>query len=264
MRSVEDRSSSRAFIAVVRSSRRRSLSPGMRVSLSGLCEHCEACAAPCLRPAHRARRWRRRGRRASAGPPAIEVRSFRVRRVEVPVLAPGSRPLRVLHLTDLHLTPGQQRKRDWVRALAALEPDLVDQHRRQPRPPRGGPGRARRARAAAGTARRLRDGLQRLLRADAQEPGPLPAARPRRAARARAGCPDRGPARRAGRRGLARPGQRARERIKADHREIELVGTDDAAHPAATATTRSPGPPTRRPTCRWRSPTRRTAACSTR
>jgi uncharacterized protein len=54
-----------------------------------------------------------------------EVRSFRLRRVTVPVLAPGARPLRVLHITDLHLTPNQRRKRDWVRSLAGLEPDFV-------------------------------------------------------------------------------------------------------------------------------------------
>ena len=38
---------------------------------------------------------------------------------------PGHAPLRVLHLCDVHLTPGQTRKQAWVRALAALEPDLV-------------------------------------------------------------------------------------------------------------------------------------------
>lgn len=54
-----------------------------------------------------------------------EVRSYRLRRTEVPVLPAGSRPLRVLHLSDLHLMPGQQSKIDWVRRLAALEPDLV-------------------------------------------------------------------------------------------------------------------------------------------
>jgi predicted MPP superfamily phosphohydrolase len=54
-----------------------------------------------------------------------EVRSFRLRRVTVPVLAPGARPLRVLHITDLHLTPNQRSKRDWVRSLAGLEPDFV-------------------------------------------------------------------------------------------------------------------------------------------
>jgi uncharacterized protein len=55
----------------------------------------------------------------------VEVRSFRLRRATVPVLPPGQPPLRVLHLSDLHLTPGQTRKRDFVRRLAALEPDLV-------------------------------------------------------------------------------------------------------------------------------------------
>lgn len=54
-----------------------------------------------------------------------EVRAFRLRRVDIPVLPPGTRPLQVLHLSDLHLTPGQRRKQDWVRGLAALEPDLV-------------------------------------------------------------------------------------------------------------------------------------------
>ena len=54
-----------------------------------------------------------------------EVRAFTLRRVQVPVLAAGQRPLRVLHLSDLHLVPNQRRKRSWVRALAGLEPDLV-------------------------------------------------------------------------------------------------------------------------------------------
>ena len=55
----------------------------------------------------------------------IEVRNFVVRRVEVPVLPPGHRPLRVLHVSDLHLTPSQGRKRRWLASLADLEPDLV-------------------------------------------------------------------------------------------------------------------------------------------
>jgi hypothetical protein len=54
-----------------------------------------------------------------------EVRSFRLRQLSVPVLPPGQPPLRVLQVTDLHMTPGQRRKQDWVRDLAALEPDLV-------------------------------------------------------------------------------------------------------------------------------------------
>jgi uncharacterized protein len=54
-----------------------------------------------------------------------EVRSFRLRQVTVPVLPAGQAPLRVLQVTDLHMTPGQRRKQEWVRELAALEPDLV-------------------------------------------------------------------------------------------------------------------------------------------
>lgn len=55
----------------------------------------------------------------------IEVRSFTVRRVDVPVLPPGSRPIRVLHLSDLHLTPHQAHKLAWLESLARLHPDLV-------------------------------------------------------------------------------------------------------------------------------------------
>lgn len=55
----------------------------------------------------------------------VELRSFRLRSAEVPVLAPGTRPLRVLHLSDPHLVPRQRRKIAWLRSLAALKPDLV-------------------------------------------------------------------------------------------------------------------------------------------
>jgi uncharacterized protein len=55
----------------------------------------------------------------------IERLSFRLRRVDVPVLPRGARPVRILQLTDMHLTPGQRRKRDWVRGLADLRPDFV-------------------------------------------------------------------------------------------------------------------------------------------
>lgn len=43
----------------------------------------------------------------------------------MPVLPPRSRPLRVLQISDLHQVPGQRRKRDFVRQLDALQPDLV-------------------------------------------------------------------------------------------------------------------------------------------
>ena len=48
-----------------------------------------------------------------------------LRRFDVPVLAPGSAPLTVLHLSDLHMTASQRDKQEWVAALAELEPDLV-------------------------------------------------------------------------------------------------------------------------------------------
>jgi predicted MPP superfamily phosphohydrolase len=54
-----------------------------------------------------------------------EARQFVLRTVEVPLLPPGHDPLKVLHLSDIHMTPGQRVKQDWLRGLAALEPDLV-------------------------------------------------------------------------------------------------------------------------------------------
>src|SRR5215213_10734112 len=48
-----------------------------------------------------------------------------LRRFDVPVLAPGSAPLTILQVSDLHMTAGQRSKQDWVAGLAALEPDLV-------------------------------------------------------------------------------------------------------------------------------------------
>jgi uncharacterized protein len=66
---------------------------------------------------------------ASAGAVAYaagyEVRAFRLRFVDVPVLPAGSPPLRVLHLSDLHVVPGQRRKVEWVRGLADLDFDVV-------------------------------------------------------------------------------------------------------------------------------------------
>jgi len=55
----------------------------------------------------------------------VERNLFGVRHEVVPVLEPGARPITVLHLSDLHLAPWQERKIAWVRQLALLEPDLV-------------------------------------------------------------------------------------------------------------------------------------------
>ncbi|MBC7443062.1 MAG: metallophosphoesterase [Ramlibacter sp.] len=55
----------------------------------------------------------------------VERRMFTLREVSVPVLAPGSDPIRVLHLSDLHMAPWQRDKQEWVRGLAELKPDLI-------------------------------------------------------------------------------------------------------------------------------------------
>jgi hypothetical protein len=55
----------------------------------------------------------------------IERNAFVLREITMPVLDPGSTPLRVLHISDLHMTPGQHRKQAWLRELAGWEPDLV-------------------------------------------------------------------------------------------------------------------------------------------
>jgi predicted MPP superfamily phosphohydrolase len=55
----------------------------------------------------------------------IERNWYRLRRVVVPVLTPGAPPLRILHMSDVHMTPGQSRKQQWIADLARTEPDLV-------------------------------------------------------------------------------------------------------------------------------------------
>jgi len=53
----------------------------------------------------------------------IERNAFVTREITMPVLTPGSTPLRVLHISDIHMT--QKRKQAWLRELAGLQPDLV-------------------------------------------------------------------------------------------------------------------------------------------
>jgi predicted MPP superfamily phosphohydrolase len=55
----------------------------------------------------------------------IERNWFALREQEIPVLPPGVAPLRVLHISDLHLTPGRHRLMSFVRSLSSLAPDLV-------------------------------------------------------------------------------------------------------------------------------------------
>lgn len=56
----------------------------------------------------------------------VERRWYTLRHAVVPVLRdPAARPLRILHLTDLHQLPGQQHRLDFVEACARTGPDLV-------------------------------------------------------------------------------------------------------------------------------------------
>lgn len=55
----------------------------------------------------------------------IERNMFGVRREAIDVLEPGSNSIRVLHLSDIHLAPWQNRKVEWIRGLAEHRPDVV-------------------------------------------------------------------------------------------------------------------------------------------
>lgn len=55
----------------------------------------------------------------------VERNAFTLREETLPVLEPGTSSLRVLHVSDLHMTPGQRLKQNWLRELDRLEPDLV-------------------------------------------------------------------------------------------------------------------------------------------
>lgn len=82
-----------------------------------------------------ARRLARSGARAAVGVAGLgalslawgltEAEARTVRTHTLRVLAPGTRPMRVLHLSDIHLLPRHRRRLDWLRGLADLEPDLV-------------------------------------------------------------------------------------------------------------------------------------------
>ncbi|NBV90247.1 MAG: metallophosphoesterase, partial [Actinobacteria bacterium] len=62
---------------------------------------------------------------ATLGYSLAEAQAFTTRQVLLPVLPSGSGELKVLHLSDLHLTPAQTRKINWVSSLIELDPDLV-------------------------------------------------------------------------------------------------------------------------------------------
>jgi predicted MPP superfamily phosphohydrolase len=55
----------------------------------------------------------------------VEAQTFKVRELDLALLPAGSESIRVLHISDLHITPAQTRKINWVKSLAKLEPDFV-------------------------------------------------------------------------------------------------------------------------------------------
>ena len=55
----------------------------------------------------------------------IERYLFTLRRAEIAVLPPGTPPLRILHVSDIHMAPWQRRKQAWIASLASLRPDLI-------------------------------------------------------------------------------------------------------------------------------------------
>jgi predicted MPP superfamily phosphohydrolase len=62
---------------------------------------------------------------AGLGYSVAEAHRYTLRREEARVLPAGSRPVRVLHLSDLHMTPRHRGRAEWVRGLDNLNPDLV-------------------------------------------------------------------------------------------------------------------------------------------
>jgi predicted MPP superfamily phosphohydrolase len=56
---------------------------------------------------------------------AVERNWFALRRHRIPCLPPGEPPVRLLHLSDLHLRAAQRRKQRFLRTLRRERPDLV-------------------------------------------------------------------------------------------------------------------------------------------
>lgn len=55
----------------------------------------------------------------------VERGRYQLRVEQVPILDAGSEPIRILHLSDLHLAPWQKNATSWIRALGDNPPDLV-------------------------------------------------------------------------------------------------------------------------------------------
>jgi uncharacterized protein len=55
----------------------------------------------------------------------VEKNRFVLRHERVPLLDPGCKPIRILHLSDLHMAPWHTGAVSWIKALRDLDPDLI-------------------------------------------------------------------------------------------------------------------------------------------
>lgn len=55
----------------------------------------------------------------------LETQKFGLRRETLSILPRGAADIKVLHLSDIHMVPGQETKIQWLRELADLKPDFV-------------------------------------------------------------------------------------------------------------------------------------------
>lgn len=55
----------------------------------------------------------------------IELNNFKIRQERLALLPAGSPDFRILHISDMHMIPGQERKIAFMNSLASLEPHLV-------------------------------------------------------------------------------------------------------------------------------------------
>jgi uncharacterized protein len=51
--------------------------------------------------------------------------SYQVRNFQLPILPSGAKPMRILHFSDLHLTPNRKKEIADIQSFAELKPDLV-------------------------------------------------------------------------------------------------------------------------------------------
>ena len=243
-------------------------SRSLRAAIRPLCPCCESLGAwASLRIVRAAGTLLGAGAVAGAGLTAYAAvggpRSTRCARSTVPLLPAGHAPLRVLHLSDMHMTPGQTRKQEWLRSPGRARPRPGDQHRRQPRPSRRRYPPCSTPTATSSTCR------------GCSSSAPTTTTSPPCATRCSTCCPTTAPAAPAW---PSCPGPTSRSPSSSAAGSTSPTASVDrrarqarrSRSPASTTPTSSlddlsavAGPADDRPTCAWRSRTRRTCGSST-